>query len=313
MEAKELLGIAAAILSILCLGSIAYFMFFGRKEQEVKSLLQATRGAGFGTARETRAALAEDESGEEYERLKKIQRRNMQKKKNQVVPKDELYFHAGIFSPKEKQEFDLLTKLLPVACTPAFAFIMWTLSGTTMITVLGAIIGLLIGLKAPTSILERKIARRSDDIMFYLPLVIEQIAIGVSSSLDIGPCLQRVVQMADERDSHNVVTELIRHAEYHIKSGISLEEALTEIGTKSGHNELKHSFIALSQVAKHGGEISKQLQELSEAVSGQRETKIEEKIKKLELEATGPVALVFMGFILILLIGFGIQIKDSFM
>jgi pilus assembly protein TadC len=58
-------------------------------------------------------------------------------------------------------------------------------------------------------------------------------------------------------------------------------------------------------VARYGGEISKQLQDLSESVSSERETRIEEKIKKLELAATAPVALVFAGFLVILLVGFG--------
>ena len=75
---------------------------------------------------------------------------------------------------------------------------------------------------------------------------------------------------------------------------------------------VKHAFMALSQVAKHGGEITRQLQELADAVGNQRETKIEAKIKKLELEATAPVALVFLGFLVILLIGFGVQIKNAF-
>src|SRR5690606_32288561 len=132
-----------------------------------------------------------------------------------------------------------------------------------------------------------------------LPLVIEQVAIGVSSSLDIGPCLSRIVSMADERDSHNIVTELIRHAQFHVKSGVSLEEAINEIGKRSGHTELKHAFMSLAQVAKHGGEITKQLQELADSVASQRETQIEAKIKKLELEATAPVALVFFGFLII--------------
>ena len=143
-------------------------------------------------------------------------------------------------------------------------------------------------------------------------MVIEQIAIGVSSSLDIGPCLQRIIKMADERDTHNVVTELIQHAEQYIRSGVSLEEALTEIGIKSGHTELKHSFMALGQVAKHGGEITHQLHELANAVSTQRETMIEARIKKLELKATGPVAFVFLGFMITLMAGLMIKIKDMF-
>jgi pilus assembly protein TadC len=68
----------------------------------------------------------------------------------------------------------------------------------------------------------------------------------------------------------------------------------------------------MAQVLKHGGEITKQLQEMADAVSSQRETKIEAKIKKLELEATGPVAMVFMGFLLILLTCIGMQMMKAF-
>ena len=51
--------------------------------------------------------------------------------------------------------------------------------------------------------------------------------------------------------------------------------------------------------------------ELADSVNTQRETKVEALIKQLELKATGPVALVFLGFIIIILIGFGIQIKKG--
>lgn len=180
------------------------------------------------------------------------------------------------------------------------------------LAIVGGIVGLLLGLQAPFSILDRKIKGRSEDIMFYLPLVIEQIAIGVSSSLDVGPCIQRVVSMADERDSHNVVTELLRTVQFYVKSGVSLEDALNEVGKLAGNTELKHAFMSLSQVAKHGGEVTRQLQELADAVATQRESKIDSKIKKLELEATAPVALVFFGFLIILLIGFGLQILNAF-
>jgi pilus assembly protein TadC len=148
--------------------------------------------------------------------------------------------------------------------------------------------------------------------MFYLPLVIEQLVIGVSSSLDVGPCLKWIVAMADERDSHNPVTELLRYAQLYMKSGVSMEEALIEVGRLSGHTELKHVFMSLSQVAKHGGEIIRQLQELANAVAAQREARVEGKIRKLELKATGPVALVFASFMGILMVGLGTQLGGLF-
>lgn len=223
--------------------------------------------------------------------------------------REERYFRAGMFSQHEKRNFDRLSYLVPAVVTPVLALPSYALDPG--LGLFGLAIGLLIGLKLPGSILERKIAVRNADISFYLPLVIEQVAIGVSGSLDVGPCLQRIAAMADERDSHNVVTELVRFVQHYVKSGVPLEEALIEVGTKSGHTELKHTFLALSQVAKHGGEVSRQLQELASAVALQRETKVEAKIKRLELEATGPVGLVFLGFITIVMMGFFLQLRHG--
>jgi len=184
-------------------------------------------------------------------------------------------------------------------------------TGDPLNLILYGALGGLLGAYIPFKRLEKWKKLRQQEIMFYLPLVIEQVSIGVSSSLDIGPCLARVVQMADERDTHNPVTELLRFAQAYIKSGVSLQDALNEVGRQSGSHEVKHAFKALAQVARYGGEISKQLQDLSEAVSSERETKIEETIKRLELAATGPVALVFMGFLVILLTGFGMTLLKA--
>lgn len=310
MSITLILGILAALMALVCLGSIFHFLFSGRQSEELRSLMQASR-SGLGAPSEERKLMEQDPTGQAYEEFKKRQRKQLAKKKEKLTT-EELLYHAGIYSEKERQEFELTTKLMPLVFFVLALFGFWFFLGDLTLTILGVIIATVFGMRFPFMLLERKIKRRAEDIMFYLPLVIEQVAIGVSSSLDIGPCLQRVVQMADERDSHNVVTEIFRNVEYLVRSGISLEEALIEIGTRSGHNELKHSMIALAQVAKHGGEITKQLHELADAVSQQRETKIEAKIKTLELQATGPVAMVFMGFILILLIGFGIQIKAAF-
>lgn len=256
-----------------------------------------------------RGAAALDPESKEYQQLKNLSKEKIKQKDKYTL--EELFFHAGMFSPKAKRDFQRMRLLVPFITTPLCAYAFGRFAGMDM-GIVGGVLGLLIGLQIPRSILERKIARRGEEIMYYLPLVIEQIAIGVSSSLDVGPCIQRVVKMADERDTHNVVTELLRHVQYYIRSGASLEEALDEIGKKSGHTHLKHVFMSLAQVAKHGGEITRQLQELADSVASQRETAIEAKIKKLELEATGPVALVFLGFLIILLVGFAIQIRDAF-
>lgn len=230
-------------------------------------------------------------------------------KQVQLTLEDKM-FQAGMLDSVSKTSFMKVRVFAPFALTIIGLVIGLKFGGVFIIVM--TILGLLIGIQVPISILERRTESRHEDIVYYLPLVIEQIAIGVSSSLDVGPCIARVVQMADERDSHNSVTELLRLVQFQVKSGVSLQEALTEIGVRTGQSDLKHAFLALAQVAKHGGEITRQLNELADAVANQRATKIEAKIKKLEIAATGPVALVFLGFLIILLIGFGIQMKDAF-
>lgn len=309
MDFHTLIGAFAGLMAILSAGVVFYYFRTSRSQVDLRSLMGSGGSTMIGTVQEVRERIKSDETGKEYERIKSLTKKRKSKKVKLTM--NERFFQAGIFSDKDKKEFARMRLLIPIFLAPIACVVLYTLTGAEF-AIYGLILGALLGLQVPFSILDRKIASRGEEIMFYLPLVIEQIAIGVSSSLDIGPCLQRVVSMADERDSHNVVTELVRHAQFHVKSGVSLEDALNEIGRLSGHTELKHAFMSLSQVAKHGGEITRQLQELADAVSTQRETKIEAKIKKLELEATGPVALVFCGFLVILLIGFGIQIQGAF-
>ncbi len=305
MELSSLIPLVAGVGGALSLGVLVWMLFLTPKV-DYRSLM-GSRVVVSPNA-DVRERLENDETGEELEKVKNATRKSF--KKNAEPTLQEKMFRAGLFTERQRKDFQRLRILLPSVGAVVLMGFGWYAAGWQM-AMLAGVIGLLAGFYIPFRIIERRMKQRSEDILFYLPLVIEQISIGVSSSLDIGPCLARVVQMADERDSHNAVTELVRYAQYHVKSGVGLEEALTEVGKLSGQVELKHAFMALAQVAKFGGEVSKQLQELADAVSSQRETKIEAKIKKLELEATAPVALVFFGYLVILLIGFLLQILTA--
>lgn len=309
METQALIGLVALGVAMLSGLGLVYYFLFPKQQTNLRSLMgSSATGVGLSGPMPGAVRVRGEISEQDLQHVKESAKKQIKKK--QGVTLDEKFFRAGIFSDKDKKEFLRLRLIVPLFTAPLLGFLCAQMGA--QYAIMGIVFGALLGLQIPFSILDRRIAHRSEEIMFYLPLVIEQIAIGVSSSLDVGPCLQRVVQMADERDTHNPVTELVRHAQFHIKSGVSLEEAMTEIGKLSGQTELKHTFMSLAQVAKHGGEITRQLQELADAVAGQRETKIEAKIKKLELEATGPVGLVFLGFLIILLIGFGLEVMKAF-
>jgi pilus assembly protein TadC len=223
---------------------------------------------------------------------------------------EERMFQAGIITPQQIKDFKRLQILCPIGVGIVVTLLMLQINDPVLM-IAGIVIGVLAGMRIPSFIIDKRIKHRDQEIMYYLPLVIEQIGIGVSSSLDTGPCIRLVVQMADERDSHNVVTELLKLVTHYTRQGVSMEEALTEVGKRAGHTELKHAFMSLAQVSKHGGEVTRQLQELANSVSLQREAKIEGIIKTLELKATPPVALVFFAFMILLMFMFGSQLMQG--
>jgi Flp pilus assembly protein TadB len=309
MTIRIVLILIAILFALTSVGLLAYVFYFKKEETDFKSLMRAQ--PGFGSMQEARKTLAEDKDGSQLDKLKHLHRKTRKRKKTEPTL-EELFYQAGYFTKDKREEFEKLRYIYPAVLALIMSILFYFVFSDLFMGFLGITAGALLGMLLPKRTLISKIAKRYEEIMYYLPLVIEQLAIGVSSSLDIGPCIQNVLDMAEDRDRHNVVTELLGLVQLQIRTGTGLPDALIDVGNRSNHAELKHTFMALAQVVRHGGEISKQLMELANSVSRQRESMIEAKIKKLELKATLPVAFVFFGFMIILLTAFGLQIMVAF-
>ena len=302
MTSTNIIIIIASVIGVAGLSAIAFVLFGGgsRGGGEIRGLM-AAGGLG-GVDRGDDLAVEE---------IKKRTGSAKGKKGSQQEDIATKLFRAGFFSSEDRRRFRRIQIIAPLVSTPAFAGMMIFI-GNPLLTTVGIILGIFVGYAAPMSWLERQIRQREEDSMYYLPLVIEQISIGVSSSLDIGPCINHIVTMARERDSHNPVTEMFVHVEKLLRSGLSLEDALNEVGEASGMSEVKHAFMFLGQCAKHGGELSKQLQELADSVMVQRQVQVEARISALPVKATGPLATVFAGFFALLFAGLFVRLMGAF-
>ncbi len=296
--------ILVAIIGLAGLAAVGYVVLAAGskpKNRDVRGLMGASAN------RNSEAGV--ERSGVDLDELKTRTRGKKSKKKAEDI--NTKLFRAGYFTAADRKAFLRLQIIAPVITTPLCAAMMFMM-GKPMLVTVGFLLGAFIGFAMPLSILERQVRRRQEDTMYYLPLVIEQISIGVSSSLDVGPCIAHIVTMARERKSHNPITEMFVHAEKLIRSGMSLEEALLEVSEVNGQNEVRHAFMFLAQCARHGGELSKQLQELADAVMMQRQVQIEAKITTLPVKATGPLATVFAGFFGVLLAGLLVRLMSAF-
>ena len=233
-------------------------------------------------------------------------------KKDDAIDIDSKLFKAGFFTAEDKKNFARFRVVCFIVCLIGIPFAFYTATNNVVLSTVCAVLGAFIGYVLPISRLERAIVAREDETLRFLPLVVEQVAIGVSSALDIGPCLSHITHMATVRDSHNPVTEMFVHVEKLIKSGLNLEDALTEVAEVNGISDIKHAFMFLGQCAKHGGEISRQLQELADSIMVQRQMAVEAKITALPVKATGPLAMVFAGFFALLFSGLMVRLMGAF-
>ncbi len=299
--------IIGVILLVIVLGG-AFWVFFYLPE--TKSGSSTSR---IGDLMLKKVDSSDDDANLRVRNVEEIKRRTgSSRSKEQKEDFEQKLFKAGYYTVEDKKRFTSFRIVFFVCAaisSPAIGYYVFESSGWAMIL---GIMGLVQGYYFPLTRLDRAIENRAEEVMYYLPLVIEQVSIGVSSSLDIGPCISNIVMMADERDSHNPVTEMLVHVEKLIKSGLNLEDSLIEVSDASGIKEVKHAFMFLSQCAKHGGEVSKQLQELADSVMTQRQVQVEARITSLPVKATGPLTMVFAGFFALLFSGLLVRLLTAF-
>ena len=310
MEKFQIILIGVSLIGLLGLGLFAYALFQTPNSSAVgvRGMMSSGGGSSAGARRSRESGVSNPVVEEQ---LSKFSTKRVKPKKQKEDLAQKL-FRAGLFAPEERKKFVRKRVITFVGAMIIGPLFFWMLFESLPMLLIGIIFGALIGYTLPITGLERRIRSRDDETMYFLPLVIEQVSIGVSSSLDIGPCITNITGMARERGTLNPVIEMFMHVEKLIKSGLSLEDALIDVGEASGSMEVKHSFMFLSQCSKHGGEISKQLQELAESVTSQRQVRIEAKIAALPVKATLPLVVIFGGFFAILFSGLVVRMLSVF-
>ena len=311
MDTSTLLIIMTGLLGLVGFGVLGY-LYVGagnRRQSEIRDMMASPSNTRAGeSGRQVRRIAGEDLDVEDIKRMSGT----AVAKKQRTDDISRKLFRAGFYSAADRRKFFIVQSAIFVTAIVAIPIGMQMVLHKPALTAAGLVLGALIGYAMPISWLEKQIRKREEELMYYLPLVIEQVSIGVSSSLDIGPCIANIVHMANERDSHNPITEMFVHVEKLMRSGLNLEDSLIEVGGASGAVETKHAFMFLSQCAKHGGEITKQLQELADAVMTARQVQVEGKITQLPVKATGPLIMVFAGFFGLLIAGLLVRLASAF-
>lgn len=182
----------------------------------------------------------------------------------------------------------------------AIAYV-WAKSTTPMnafgIVMLAAGIGFL----APDFWLSSAISSRKENVRHSLPDTLDLLVISVESGLGLDAALQRV---GDEmRHVHPVLSEEMQMVTLESQMGIPRAEALTNLATRTGVEEVRSLVSIVNQAERFGTSIARALRNQSNALRVKRRQAAEERAQKTTVKLMAPLILFIFPAILVVLAG----------
>ena len=215
----------------------------------------------------------------------------------------ERLIHAGYHDKNSLSNYYgikiLLTISLPVIifliCTTFF----FTLSPDILLLFVGA--GLLLGFIAPSFVLDRKVNARKRIIRNAFPDAVDQLIVCTEAGLGLDAGLQRVAK--DTMISNEIMGYELGLVNAELRAGVARDQALKNLVTRTGVEEIRGLATALTQSMRFGTSIGNTLRNFAEDLRDKRMQKAEEEAAKLAVKMLFPLAFCFFPGIFIVILG----------
>ena len=213
------------------------------------------------------------------------------------------FINAGIRSTNAPIIFYAAKTLLPLVLS-AVAYLALELAGqslerNTLILVL--LIMATIGCYLPNIALRRAIKARKREIFDNFPDAADLMLVCVEAGLGLDAALVRV---ADEmKIKSSVLTEEIHLTNLETRAGSTREQALRNLGLRTGVEEINTFATMLSQADKFGTSIGESLRVFSDDLRHKRQIRAEELAAKLPTKMLFPLVLCIFPAISMVILG----------
>ncbi len=215
----------------------------------------------------------------------------------------ERLLHAGYHDKNSLSHFYgikiLLTIGLPVLIFAICATFFSGLSPTNLLMFVGA--GVLLGFIAPSFYLDSKVNERKRIIRNSFPDVVDQLIVCTEAGLGLDSGLQRVAK--DTVLSNEIMGYELGQVNAELRAGVSREQALKNLVSRTGVDEIRGLVSALSQSMRFGTSIGNTLRIFAEDLRDKRMQKAEEEAAKLAVKMLFPLAFCFFPGIFIVILG----------
>lgn len=168
-------------------------------------------------------------------------------------------------------------------------------------TVQLTIAGLSCGGFAAALYLKRQELAHERRVLFFLPLVMEQLILLIESGLGLLPALHEVLDIGDRQEK--IRSNPVQHAlslVYRVSAaGVPFGIAIEQVAAAVPSRPLRHVLLHLDIGSAEGGELVPALRGLSDHCHREWKHSVESRIKKLENAVIFPVFLAVIGLMLL--------------
>lgn len=183
------------------------------------------------------------------------------------------------------------------------SLLMYGFTGTAAIRtfVVGAI-----GFYLPMLALGQLVKRRKNQIFLGLPDALDLLVVCVEAGLGLDQAMRRV---SDEmKNSYRIISDEFGLCNLHLQMGRARNQVLTDLGQRTGVDDLRSLASILIQADKFGSSIANALRVQSDAMRTRRQQIAEEKAAKTAVKLIFPLVLfIFPGIFVVLVGPAGIQ------
>ncbi len=212
-------------------------------------------------------------------------------------------FEAGYYSKNSISTYYgiriILTLTLPILLFFILLFLAPNTDQNTLLIYL--IVIMTFGYIGPSFILDKQISKRRLIIRNAFPDVLDQLIVCTEAGLGLDAALQRVAR--DTLISNEVMGYELNQVNAEMRSGIDREQALKNLVTRTGVEEIRGLTIALAQSMRFGTSIGQTLRVYSDDLRDKRMQNAEEAAAKLSVTMLIPLLLCFFPVIFIVILG----------
>jgi len=196
----------------------------------------------------------------------------------------------------------LASKTVVAVCLGAAGLAFALAKGYSLPNIVGVVtLAAGIGFLAPDFWLSSAAAKRKEKIRHGLPDTLDMLVISVEAGLGLDAGFQRV---GDEMKAvHPVLAEELHLVTLETQMGIPRSEALTNVSTRTGLDEVRSLVAIINQAERFGTSIARALRNQSDALRVKRRQAAEERAQKTTVKLMAPLILFIFPAILVVLAG----------